>query len=434
MLFGLPPIYADTTDYTARAAIVQGYNTNVYQAQDDPNVPIISRHPSMYTGADGMVQMRLTGRPGDIHDFRLGGRAQHYEPLDGSYQSDDGSAYAAWVSRFATSPRTQFALGAGGTVTSVNSTHISDGTFFQIDPTVIRRTYFLTTTDGTVTYQISPVWRISQRFGLMTSGTIDAAGVQTPTGTVIVHRGLDYATPESETTLYRDFSERTTGDIRFLLRDTYTLYVLDLTQTPPANVGPQTFQIGTLQVSHTYRFSQELVNRLSVGGTIASPPQADPNQSLVLSPSFLEQMYYTRTLWYLNFRASYDYGAVSPRLGTGPGYGATVTFVGIPYGHGHWRNLSLLASASATHADIVRGVGPNSKLDLAGASAQIRYATSTWLGVTAGYDFHYARLATGDAFAPSLIRNIFYVGLSGYWSTDPAAPPLTVFQVPTAPP
>ncbi len=47
------------TDVVARAAVVQGYNSNTYQAQDDPAVPLIERHPSPFTGIDGTVELRL---------------------------------------------------------------------------------------------------------------------------------------------------------------------------------------------------------------------------------------------------------------------------------------------------------------------------------------------------------------------------------------
>ena len=53
------------TDVITRAAVIEGYNTNTYQSQDDPNVPIIRRHPSPFTGVDATLELRFLGRDTD---------------------------------------------------------------------------------------------------------------------------------------------------------------------------------------------------------------------------------------------------------------------------------------------------------------------------------------------------------------------------------
>ncbi len=430
MLFGLPPIHADYTDYTARAAIVEGYNTNVYQSIDADGVG--HRHASLFTGIEGMVQAHITGRDPDRHDFRFGGRAQHYMAKD---QQDDGSIFASWSSQFATSNRTRLIFGSSGTITSLNSSHISDGTLYLVDPTVLRRTYWLTTTDASVAHDLSPSWTVFQRLGFVTSGTLESAPLTAGSTAIPAPAGIDYMQFESETTAAKVFTPRTTGDVRWLVRDTYSAFRLDLAN--PANrLGAANFLSGTATAAVTYTFTPRLVNRIGAGASIASAPPLDHDQHLVISPTFVDQLNYSRETWYTTITAQYAYGTLNPRLGTGPGVTAGAVIVGIPYPVGHWRNLGVLGAGSASYATISTGVGPSATLNSYGASAQLRYATSTWLGITAGYTAHYSSLTGSSALAQAtlpLTRHVFFVGLSGYWSTDPSVPPLATFQPPVAP-
>src|SRR5579884_1045414 len=134
---------APTTDIVTRAAVVEGYNTNTYQAQDDPNVPVIRRHPSPFTGVDADVELRFLGRDADRTTLNLDVRANHYEPLQHEDQSDDGAFNGAFASRLTLGPRTALTLTMSGSVTSFNSAHVTDGTIFAFDPTQIRSTYWI---------------------------------------------------------------------------------------------------------------------------------------------------------------------------------------------------------------------------------------------------------------------------------------------------
>jgi hypothetical protein len=52
-----------------------------------------------------------------------------------------------------------------------------------------------------------------------------------------------------------------------------------------------------------------------------------------------------------------------------------------------------------------------------------------WLGIVFGYDFRYATFEGVEAL-PSLLRNMVFAGVSGYWNTDRSLPVLTTFQAP----
>jgi hypothetical protein len=240
--------------------------------------------------------------------------------------------------------------------------------------------------------------------------------------------------PESETFLYRDFSERTTGELRLLLRDTFSPAVLDTTIPGQPRLTSQSFYQATLMPAHIYHVSPEVTNRVGVGVTVATAPPLDPNQSLAISPAFIEQLFYTRETWYAYLTANYDYGTTSPRIGVGPTQTVALTFVGIPFPSGTGRNFALLANAAGSHGTFRVAAGPSNELGIVSAAATIRYALGPWIGVTTGYDFRYATLTGGPLAAPPLTRHVFFVGLSGNWSTDRIAPPLTAFQPPIAPP
>ena len=166
------------TDVVTRVALVEGYNTNTYQAQDDPNVPLIRRHPSAFTGVDAGLELRLLGRDTDRTTFNFGARANHYEPLTTQYQSDDGALNASLASRVTIGPRTTLAVSDGAALTSFNAAHVTDGTIFAFDPMQVRSTYWLDDFGAALTHQLSPNSRLTQSLGLTVSGTLQSAPTQ----------------------------------------------------------------------------------------------------------------------------------------------------------------------------------------------------------------------------------------------------------------
>ena len=422
-----------TTDYVARISIVEGYNTNTYQAQDDPNIPVLKRHPSPFTGIDGDVEMRVQTSQKDLHIFRLGGRLEHYEPLTPQYQSDDGAMNAAYSSRYVLTPRTFVSFAADAAVATLNGSHIADTTLFAFDPTLVRRTYWLSSLEGAVTHELAPTWRIRQSLGLVFAGTISQPPSLLPNGQNVAHRGVDYLLPYVETDVFKDFTERTTGDLLLLYQYSYDLYVLDLTQNPPRNIGPDKMAFATVLAGHTYRWSPELVTSLHLGAVLGSAPPRDIDQRPVISPAGLAELSYTREFWSFLAVAGYTYGTVNPRLGAGASASASAALVGTPYRIGNWKNFSLLVNAQGSYSTLATAAAQSTKLGLYAADGQFRYAINTWLGLLGGYQVRYATYDT-QQFIPPFLQHIGFFGVSGYWSTDRSIPVLTQFSAPIAPP
>src|SRR6185312_5417027 len=122
-----PPVLPDT-DTVSRVAVVEGYNTNTYQSQDNPNVPLIQRHPSPFTGVAASLELRFHGRDAAVTTHVVDGLANQYEPLQPENQSDDGAFNAALYSRVTLAPRTFLTVSDSASVTSFNAAHQTDGT------------------------------------------------------------------------------------------------------------------------------------------------------------------------------------------------------------------------------------------------------------------------------------------------------------------
>ncbi len=432
------PVLPDT-DTVSRVAVVEGYNTNTYQAQDNPNVPLIQRHPSPFTGVDANLELRFHGRDADVTTLVLDGRANHYEPLQREYQSDDGAFNAALYSRITLAPRTFLTLSDGASVTSFNAMHQTDGTLFAFDPTQVRSTYWLEDASGTIMHQLSANWRIAQSLGVTVSGTLQSAPIVLPSGQVTEHRGLDYVMPYTESSVMHDFDERTSGDLTARYQYTLSEYVLDLTQNPPRNIGPDKQAFLFLLAGYTHRWTPELAATLRAGGVVASAPPRDPDQRPVLAPAGGADVFYTLDFFSLVATAGYTWDTINPRIGSGPTATASLLAVGVPNHRGDWKNFALLGRAQVAYSALITGVDQagavqQAELGLYSAGIEARYGLNRWLGVLAGYDLRYATFSPVTLFGPEFFQQVFFVGLSGYFSNDRTILPLTTFSAPVVPP
>lgn len=432
------PVLPDT-DTVSRVAVVEGYNTNTYQAQDNPNVPLIQRHPSPFTGVDANLELRFHGRDADVTSLVVDGRANHYEPLQREYQSDDGALNAALHSRLTLAPRTFLAFSDTASVTSFNAAHQTDGTMYAFDPTQVRSTYWLEDASGEIIHELSPNWRISQSLGVTVSGTLQSAPFALPSGQMTEHRGLDYIMPYTESGLSHDFDQRTTGDLTLRYQYTLSEYVLDLTQNPPRNIGPDKQAFLFVLAGYTHRWSQEIATVLRGGGVIASAPPRDVDQRPVLAPAGSGEIFYTRPFFDLVATAGYTWDTINPRIGSGPTATASVLAVGVPSHRGNWQNLALLGRAQLSYSALITGATPSgtvqqANLGLYAVGVEARYALNRWLGVLVGYDMRYATFEPPTLFGPEFFQQVFFVGLSGYFSNDRTILPLTTFSAPVQPP
>jgi hypothetical protein len=431
-LFVLPAML--DTEVVGRVAIVEGYNTNTYQAQDAPAVPVIRRHPSPFTGADANVELRILGRDTDRTTLNLDARANHYEPLQPESQSDDGALNGSFTMRRAVAPRTMLSISDGGAVTSFNAAHVTDGTIFAFDPTQLRSTYWLNDFSAALAHQISPNWRLTQSVGAIVSGTLQSAPTQLPSGQRVEHRGLDYVMPYVEADLNRDFSLRTSADLMLLYQYSFQLYVLDFTSNPPRNIGPDKQAYLTGLGGWTLHESEEVSTVLRGGGVLASAPPRDPDQRAILSPAGMGEIYYTRPFFDLVATGGYTWGTINPRLGSGPTGTGGLLAIGVPHPVGHWRNLAVVVRGQLSFSSLITGVAQSTELALYAAGGEVRYGMSRWLGLLAGYDFRYATFNTPGLYSPPFLQQVFFVGLSGYFTNDRSVLPLTTFSAPVQPP
>jgi hypothetical protein len=421
------------TDVVARAALVEGYNSNTYQAQDDPKVPLIERHPSPFTGLDASVELRLLGRDADRTTVVFGGRLNQYEPLQQEDQSDDGAFNGLLTSRLTLGPRTVLTLNESASVTSFDAAHTTDGTIFVFDPTRVRSTYWVDDLDVSLVDQLSYNWRLTGSIGATVSGTIASSPTLLPGGQLIEHRGLDFVLPYVEADLSHDFTARSEGDLSVLYQYAYQLFVLDLTQNPPRDIGPDKTTFLSALAGYTYNFSPELSTVVRAGAVLASAPPRDTDQRAVLAPSAAGEVYYSRDFFNLVGAASYTWGTVNPRLGAGPTANASLLAIGVPYHVGNWQNLALIGTAQLSYSSLMTGVGDSTKLGLYAGGLEVRYGLNNWLGLIGGYNIRYANFNT-PAYEPPFLQQIVFLGLSGYWATDRTQLPLTNFAAPVQPP
>lgn len=430
----LPLPALPTVDDVARVAVVEGYNSNTYQAQDDPNLPIITRHPSPFTGVDADVELRFLGRDNDRTTINVEGRVDHYEPLQKENQSDDGAFNLAIASTLTLGPRTTLQLRNTTSAASFDAAHVTDGTIFAFDPTLVRSAYWLEDLSMSIVHQLSRTWRLTQSVGGMASGTISSPPSVTASGELVEHRGLDYVMPYAETDLIHYLTGRSAGDMTLLYQYAYQLFVYDFTQTPPRNIGPdkQAFLTGLL--GYTYQFSPEISAVLRGGGVLSSAPPRDIDQRPVLAPAALGEFYWTRPFFSLVATGGYTWGSVNPRLGSGPTASASVFAIGTPRPIGDWKNLAVIASAQLEYSTLITGLNESTKLGLYAAGVQLRYGLNRWLGILGGFDTRYATLGAQGAYTPPFAQTVIFFGLSGYWTTDREQLPLTTFAAPITPP
>jgi hypothetical protein len=412
------------TDVVARAAVVEGYNSNTYQVQDNPAVPAIRRNPSPFTGLDGSLELRLLGRGSDRTTLLVGARFNHYEPLQAESESDDGAVNALLTSQITLSSRATLTLTDTASFTSFDAAHTTDGTLFVFDPTLARSTYWVDDFALAVAYELSPNWRYTQAAGVVLSGTVSSPSE---------HRGLDFVLPYVSGTLARDLSARSSADVSLLYQYAYQLYVLDFTRSPARDIGPVQASYASAIAGYTHSFSTELSTVLRAGAVVATAPPHDPDRRAVLSPTGSGELAYVRDAFDVLAAASYTWGTVNPRLGTGPTANASLLAIGRPVPAGAWANLAVVGTVQLSYASLVTGPGESSRLGLYAGGLEARYGFNDWLGVSLGYDVRYATFDT-QAYEPPFMQHIVYAGLSAFWSTDREQLPITNFAPPVRPP
>ena len=419
------PIHLNAvTDVSGTVAIVEGLNDNVVQTQDSPTVR--TRHPSLFTGLETGVTFRLTEPNLDTHGFRLRLRTQFYEPLDNYPESPDGTISASYASIVALGKHTSMVLSASSSLSRLTSARVSDGTLlFQIDPASTATTFTFSQFAVSIGHDLSKRWRFRQSVGLLLTTTVQAPPFALADGLELDRRGIDGVQPNTTSTLIRELGPRDTGDISLTYRYLYSPYTLDYTTTPPHAGGPQRIHQVVPDVGLTHLFSTQLSSLTRAGVSIANAPVVDVQKGVILLPVASEELRYIADRWGFNAQAGFSYGALSPRLGAGPTVSGAGSLYGVPWTNGWLKRMMLLGVVSANHSQLQSGIsnaggGPVSQtyLNVAGASLEARYAINRTIGILGGYDLRYSTIGSSNGPTTPFVRQIFFIGISGYWSTD----------------
>ncbi len=444
LLAGLGPEEADArgfrewgvgaTDYHAHVAIIEGYNTNVVQSQLVLGGPT-TQNPAFFTGVDLALDMITWTTLTDRQDIRLGVRGQFYAPINGngSVPPVDGTALASLNRSFTLSPSTIVYTGLGATLTSSNSALIQDGALFQVDPSNLDHVYTLENADVGLGHQLASRWRM----GIAIDETVESTLSQGPTvdaatGGTVVHQGLDFATTSVDLNVSHELDPYNMGTLLSHTTAAYIPFTVNYGVVPPVDVGASTNVSETLQALWGHAYTEHLSSIVQLGATLAAPPPNDGGAAIMASPTGQASLIYARNYWLAHIDAGYAYGTANPALGYGFGAFGGAELRGVPYAHGIWNKLSVLAAGTASESQLIQPGGAETEFKFVVGSAEARWSLNTWLGLEAGYNVRYASYG-GAGAPPSLFRQIVFVGLSGYFANDKSLPTLETFASPTTP-
>ncbi|HWL87017.1 MAG TPA: hypothetical protein VNO21_14520 [Polyangiaceae bacterium] len=433
-MFALP-IYAagNVSDVAATAAIVQGVNDNVIQTSDADGS--IHRHPAAFTGVDSTLTFRVTEPDADVHGLRLRVRGQYYQSLDSTRTTDpDGTVQGAYSSSITLGKFTQLTLSLSGTITALTSARVGDGTLiFTVDPSTTQTTFTLTQGSFGLVQELSPRWRLRESGGLLVTSTVSAPPFVLAGGQELDRRGVDGIQPFATSSVLHDLTPRDIGDVSLTYRYTYAPYSLDFTSSPPRASGPQRIHQVIPDVGLTHLMTPDWLSMSRVGISISSPPNFSDSNKAVILPVASEEVHYSTERWAFIGATSFSYGSVTPRLGSGPTFGAQASLVGTPYPHGKYRNLMATAQFVATHASLQATDTASTAINAVGGSVEVRYPLTKGLGLSGGYDVRLSTIQTSGSDAVPFFRQILFIGLSGFVTTDGTIPVLQLLNSPFRP-
>ncbi|WP_394828582.1 hypothetical protein [Pendulispora albinea] len=433
-MFALP-IYAagNTSDVAATAAIVQGVNDNVIQTTDDRGV--IDRHPAAFTGLEATLSFRVIEPDNDVHGLRFRLRGQYYQSLDGFHTDDpDGTLQALYASSISIGRFSTLTISASGTLTALTSARVGDGTLlFTIDPSTTQSTFSLSQGALSLVHELSPRWRVREGAGVLFTSTVSASPFALAGGQELDRRGLDGVQPYGMVSLLRDLTPRDTGDVSVTYRYTYSPYSIDFTSSPPRVAGPQRIHQVIPDAGLSHFFTPDWRNLVRVGASISTPSNFSDDNDPVILPVFSEEVYFTNERWSLMGATHFSYGSVTPRLGSGPTLGLQGSLVGTPYPTGKLRNLTMTAQATATHTSLQAAGSASTHINAVGISLEGRYPLAKGIGISAGYDVRYSTIQTSGTDAVPFFRQIFFVGVSAYFTNNGSTPALQLLNSPFRP-
>src|SRR5439155_1317039 len=114
------------------------------------------------------------------------------------------------------------------TVATLNSSRLSDGPLFLVEPSSLQRTFTLTNARSQLTHEIAPRWRYLHGVDLAVGTTIRDAPI--PTGTEnIFHHGLDFVQPGTDGQITHDLTDSDIVSFRLRYEQNRNYFLLDFT-------------------------------------------------------------------------------------------------------------------------------------------------------------------------------------------------------------
>lgn len=424
------PTFA-TTDAAANVAVIEGVNDNVSQTRDANGN--LDRHPAEFTGLDGRGTLRFTNRDSDVQTLTLRARTEAYVGLDQpNTVPPSGTLTLGYISGFTLTPRSNLALTANANLTTVTGARSTDATLpFTLDPAAISTSVASYSAFGTYSYTLSPRWSLAETAGATITTTLSSPGLQLANGVVLDRTGLDGVVPSSTTTLSRELGPRDALLITFGYRYTYSPYSLSIGTNPPQIGGPESIHQFVPSLGLSHQFSDTVSSTTSAGISVATPQAFETDRRLIFFPVGSETLMVTGARWKVRALASVTYSSVSARLGAGPTYSLSGTIAGTPLEGRAYRSMYLIGTLGATRSTVPTATGDTAALAAVSAGAELRYGLTRWLGLYTGYDVRGTSSITPND--PPYIRQIFFIGLSGYFTTADDIPPIETQQSPYTP-
>lgn len=418
------------TYWHAQVALIEGFNTNVVETQNVTNGPV-THHPSLYTGISGGLMVTSSTSRGDEQNLGFTFRGQHYTPFDGYNQLDDGTIAGFYNRALALSARTTFHGSLGGTITSSNSALIEDGALYQIDPSNLQRVYTLETAALGVTRELSERTRLTVGADSIMTTTISEGPFQSASGLTVHHRGIDSIVTAGDVMLSHDFSPYDIGALHERYLYAYVPFTVDYTKNPPQDLGSSANNSLLSEAAWMHAYDEHLRTELRGGVMVAQAAPLDVDQRPVISPVGHAILGYARDYWLAQGELGYSYGSTNPKIGFGPAVSAGFFAQGIPYPHGKWNDLAVLTNGAVSRSVQIQADARFTRLNHAGGTVEVRYGINNWLGILGGYMLYYTQFEGTPV--PTLLRHVFFCGVSGYFSNDHSLPTLNTFSSPVAP-
>src|SRR5262249_35994608 len=110
-----------------------------------------------------------------------------------------------------------------------------------------------------------------------------------------------------------------------------------------------------------------------------------------------------------------------------------LSLIGVPYSYGHWKKLVGMFNAVALYARQEASATATATLTAVGGSAQLRYPLTRVIGMIGGHDVRFSTIGPSGGPTTPYFRQIVFIGLSGYWTTDPGILPFQILDAPFRP-